>query len=217
MSRGKAWYHLLVYASYTWKFSFKKNCNCNWFMLHKQNLKRLIDTEWDCYLMVSTLSFLNFDLYQYFVIFFFFFFHKGMLYYIVYTHLIIILCTYQKKNYLMHNIYILVESTFCKMCILMLHPSFLFTQHMPLYIMYAYNNYLSSLLICVAFIVMWDPQIVRKMMHILIIPIFHLWDEIPSCTYTTLSCWWKVNCLGKMRWYDFIFYIYIFYFLLGYR
>ena len=140
---------------------------------------------------------------------FFFFFFTRVCY--------IILCTHTFNNYLMHNIYILVESTFCKMCILMLHPSFLFTQHMPLYIMYAYNNYLSSLLICVAFIVMWDPQIVRKMMHILIIPIFHLWDEIPSCTYTTLSCWWKVNCLGKMRWYDFIFYIYILYFLLGYR
>ena len=129
--------------------------------------------------------------------------------YCVRTHLIIISCIIY--------IYILVGSTFCKMCILMLHSSLLFTKHMPLYIIYAYNNYLSSLLICVAFIVMWDPQIVRKMMHILIIPIFHLWDEIPSCTYTTLSCWWKVNCLGKMRWYDFIFYIYILYFLLGYR
>ena len=92
MSRGWARYHLLVYASYTWKFSFKKNCNCNWFMLHIQNLKRLIDTEWDCYLMVSTLSFLNFDLYQYYVIFFFFFSQGYVILYCVHTHLIIILC-----------------------------------------------------------------------------------------------------------------------------
>ena len=98
MSRGWARYHLLVYASYTWKFSFKKNCNCNWFMLHIQNLKRLIDTEWDCYLMVSTLSFLNFDLYQYFVIYIYIYIYTRVCY--------IILCTHTFNNYLMHNIYI---------------------------------------------------------------------------------------------------------------
>ena len=146
-------------------------------MLHIQNLKRLIDTEWDCYLMVSTLSFLNFDLYQYFVIYIYIHTQGYVTLYCVRTHLIIISCIIY--------IYILVGSTFCKMRILMLHSSFLFTKHMPLYIIYAYNNYLSSLLIHVAFILMWDPQTMREIMHILMMTIFHICDEIPSRTHTT--------------------------------
>lgn len=94
----------------------KPDTTC-WFMLHIQNLKRLIDTEWDCYLMVSTLSF--FKIYSIPVFCVFFFCSQGYVtLYCAHIHLIIILCIRYTAVW---------ESTCCKTCILMLHLSFLFT------------------------------------------------------------------------------------------
>lgn len=71
----------------------KPDTTC-WFMLHIQNLKRLIDTEWDCYLMVSTLSFFKIYSIPVFCVFFLF---TRVCY--------IVLCTHTFNNYLMHKIY----------------------------------------------------------------------------------------------------------------